>query len=905
MVGVNPYKNLIRERSNSLEEISAGPSWKRRKGVIYDIEAKVKVEADYARIGHNKVWLSEKTFHKLFPNDDINEATYVKVAHYIYEVAFDNNLELNEISVDEVQVDDIEGYIDYSLDVNSINVRTFHENEYTYRTLDKIVINLDDFGPIQKGYDDRNIPKINVDELRELIRENFNSQFFEQGQSLLLNHSIGLLKATVDRQSYVDDPFEHLVIDENNIKHGRLVYDTKIEFRCESCNFEIVMPQNPRDVRAFFFTISSISDVSRKEFGSYKSTFNKANAWKKGVAPLPLCIPLNLACNAIREEIKGVDLSLEDTVSVYPSKDWRLKYSFSKVVFHDLNAELLEFDRFKEDYTKIFRVDSSHKVRLSKSNQCIYTTEASDALLANRVIFTVLKCYWNKNVQENQRRWISYQELLNDIHLNYSALPKKGRCVVNTTQGSFLLELTSANGDAQESSVAKNKSISDLWNIEEKTDIRISVSKALDLELVDNKTEKFLDSIKINVQRVDKKSVISLLMGGKQKKDKILLEEDRLRELLIDNLPPFLFSKQEIRLVTVDGEDLICTVADYNYEGKEEDVPKYGVILKPHADTTIEFTAKKEGSVIISTKPETLDLCNIDQKLKESGVGGLRTECKLFIRDIILSRGEYKERYKKFGVQPERGAIFYGPPGTGKTKLARNLAKLLGVTQDRQLLLTGSKVKSKWVGESEENVRALFQSARQAQQKHGEKSPLYILIIDEIDAILGSRHISSRSYERSLVGSFLSELDGISGEDGESLNNIVVIGLTNDIEVVDEAAKRPGRLGTHIEIGFPDLAGRKEIIEIHVQKFLNNSHIDDAKSVVEWLASKTEGKTGAFIEGVITKAFHFSTGRLAEAGISGEEALKHEAGKITRKDFEAGIKAMDSGRDNILDGMYL
>ena len=120
-------------------------------------------------------------------------------------------------------------------------------------------------------------------------------------------------------------------------------------------------------------------------------------------------------------------------------------------------------------------------------------------------------------------------------------------------------------------------------------------------------------------------------------------------------------------------------------------------------------------------------------------------------------------------------------------------------------IINGPELLDKYVGGSEEKMRNLFKEAEEDEARYGEDSPLHVLIFDEIDAICKSRGSmnSSSGVQDNLVNQFLSKIDGV-----EALNNILVIGMTNRKDLIDEAVLRPGRLEIHKEIGLPSEEGR-------------------------------------------------------------------------------------------------
>ncbi len=142
---------------------------------------------------------------------------------------------------------------------------------------------------------------------------------------------------------------------------------------------------------------------------------------------------------------------------------------------------------------------------------------------------------------------------------------------------------------------------------------------------------------------------------------------------------------------------------------------------------------------------------------------------------------------EKLGIQHVKGMVLYGPPGTGKTLLARQIGKMLNAREPK--IVNGPEVFNKYVGGSEENVRKLFADAEKEQKDKGDESQLHIIILDELDAMVrqrGSGGAGATSAGDNVVNTLLAKLDGV-----EQLNNILVIGMTNRLDMIDEASCVP------------------------------------------------------------------------------------------------------------------
>ena len=237
------------------------------------------------------------------------------------------------------------------------------------------------------------------------------------------------------------------------------------------------------------------------------------------------------------------------------------------------------------------------------------------------------------------------------------------------------------------------------------------------------------------------------------------------------------------------------------------------------------------------------------------GIGGLGEEFNKILRQAFAPR-IYPGLVKQLGINFIRGMLLYGPPGCGKTLIARQIGKVLNSREPK--IVNGPEILDKFVGGSEEKIRELFADAEQEQREMGDNSMLHIIIFDELDSIMKKRGSGGEgaggNVQDGIVNQLLSKIDGV-----DSLNNILIIGMTNRKDMIDEAILRPGRLEMHVEIGLPDDNGRLQIINIHTDKIKKSNRMSkDALDNLELLAKRTKNYTGAEIEGLIRLTVSFA-----------------------------------------------
>ncbi|MGI9566384.1 MAG: CDC48 family AAA ATPase [Nitrosopumilus sp.] len=241
-------------------------------------------------------------------------------------------------------------------------------------------------------------------------------------------------------------------------------------------------------------------------------------------------------------------------------------------------------------------------------------------------------------------------------------------------------------------------------------------------------------------------------------------------------------------------------------------------------------------------------------------VGGL-DQLKEELREAVEWPIKHKEAFDYVDVETPKGILLHGPPGTGKTLIAKALAKM---TESNFISIKGPELLSKWVGESEKGVREIFRKARQA-------APC-IIFLDEVDALVPRRGSggSESHVTENVVSQILTEIDGL-----EELHNVLIIGATNRLDIVDEALLRPGRFDRIIEVPNPDIHGRKHIFEIHTKKkpLASDVNISD-------LVELTDGFSGAEIAAVANRAAIIALKRYVSAKSQNIKDIK-----ITQQDL--------------------
>lgn len=335
--------------------------------------------------------------------------------------------------------------------------------------------------------------------------------------------------------------------------------------------------------------------------------------------------------------------------------------------------------------------------------------------------------------------------------------------------------------------------------------------------------------------------------------------EDTIKRYMTETI---LTIGQQFVTLGTETTNCICKVHDIGLDGHS-----YGIFTSA---TEIVITATSRVTLYNQQQPQLFNQ-NID--LRQLGIGGLDREFERIFRRAFASRVMSPKLKKEMGIKHIKGVLLYGPPGCGKTLLARKIGQILNCKEPK--VVSGPSLLSKYVGDSEKNVRDLFQDAIH------DRGNLHLIICDEFDALCkhrGSSH-DGTGVADNIVNQFLTMIDG-----PEPLDNILLVCMTNRKDLIDPAILRPGRLELHIEVNLPDTNGRYDILRIHTTTMESSGHIaSDVDLTV--LAEMTKNYTGAELEGLVNCATHSAIHRTINLE-GGTVAVDQDANPIvTMRDF--------------------
>ncbi|WP_323172434.1 CDC48 family AAA ATPase [Natrialba sp. PRR66] len=314
----------------------------------------------------------------------------------------------------------------------------------------------------------------------------------------------------------------------------------------------------------------------------------------------------------------------------------------------------------------------------------------------------------------------------------------------------------------------------------------------------------------------------------------------------------------------------------------------FGPMASSGQSVPLKIASTSPSGTVVITDSTTIDISETPAEQVSSGgepgaegipnvtyedIGGLDDELDQ-VREMIELPMRHPELFQQLGIEPPKGVLLHGPPGTGKTLMAKAVANEIDAHFQT---ISGPEIMSKYYGESEEQLREVFEDAE-------ENAPA-IIFIDELDSIAAKREEAGGDVERRVVAQLLSLMDGL-----EERGRVTVIAATNRLDDIDPALRRGGRFDREIEIGVPDKDGRKEILQVHTRGMPLEDEID-----LDRYAENTHGFVGADIES-LTRESAMNALRRIRPDLDLEEqeidAEVLETLQVTEGDFKEALKGI-------------
>lgn len=639
---------------------------------------------------------------------------------------------------------------------------------------------------------------------------------------------------------------------------GRVTDDTSIDFSTTSKeNLTLVDTIHSENIKAMRFTMraSKQSDVATH-------------------ARPPIVIEREELTKLIREELaKHPFITIGHKATFQLENGWNIEVIFRKGILEKDGStsgktQVKSSSLVKEGYD----IKEDTEVQLVGGSDLISLT-CGDPILAGRMhvqVTEIKEDYTTQDTALEKGAWINIDEL----HKELLSLDKTFACgekiLVELESGRYIIEVKGVKpADSKAKLPRKRKET--VWTFSEGTKLNVTPDTGIELSPIDD-------------GKLHPLSKIKFIAYPDSVREHISIKEEELREALMEVLPDRFVKGQILSLETKSNHKILVEVSELTLEDEDSKLNLERIFTQITDQTEVLFRGKEKTKMAIRSEPKVLAVDDPIKYLADLGMAGIDKEFEQVFRVFYSRSDRLIEEARRRGTKPIKGILLYGPPGTGKTTLARHVGEMLGCSGERLQMITATEVFNMWFGQSEENIRELFAPAQEAQKRYGDKSPLYSVIVDEIDALLPPRGGSTNKVRDTLVNEFLGAMDGL-----KELNNLIVIGLTNRRDEIDPAALRHGRLGVHIEIGLPDRKARRKIFEVHTKKLAKEGLLHESVNL-DILADKTDKLPGASIEGIVEQASLFSLERLSKLKCSKAELSTHPDGLVTMADFDRALK---------------
>jgi len=387
----------------------------------------------------------------------------------------------------------------------------------------------------------------------------------------------------------------------------------------------------------------------------------------------------------------------------------------------------------------------------------------------------------------------------------------------------------------------------------------------------------------VKVMKAEVKDAKKIVLAPAEKGVQIMMDPELLKKNMFmrplmkgDMLSPYPVVRRQTDMESPFNEFFRSLGFEVEGMGDSAFTPIPGETKLMIVSTSPEGIVKITENTQIELRPEAVDMGAAGMPtMTYEDIGGLHESIDK-IREMVELPLRHPELFNRLGIDPPKGVMLYGPPGTGKTLLAKAVANESGVNF---YSISGPEIFSKWYGETEGNLRKIFEEA--------EKSAPSIIFIDEVDAIAPKREDVSGEVEKRTVSQLLSLMDGLKAR-----GKVIVIAATNRPNAIDPALRRPGRFDREIEIGVPDQKGRKEILQIHMRNMPLDNDVD-----IDKLSEITYGFVGADLEALCKEsAMSALRKNLPQISWRKEEELPLDILnklKVTKDDFQNALKMVE------------
>ena len=770
------------------------------------------------------VLMTERSVRQLFPSLDRPFNRYVQIARFVYRVALAALPDENLIGLDELQYESCNEGIIKVVQNPYLNVLPFDSAKVS--PLKSITFELSPLNA--KKYKGDLV--LSVEQLTRIVKEGMTGEVVSINQKMILHLSYGTFEVKVKESEALEekesDPFD--LLPDPFARYHMINEGTQYQFIVpDSSQIYLVdrLITEPLPHTQFTFSYVVIKELD----------LNFIQDWKQ-----------------IREEIEKRKLWVPGMKMRVASSSCIVDFTLDKIVGYENEGAVPSI--YKIGYRGIL----PPKIIVSGERIKLIDRRFSSTPLSRVEFF----------ITSSNSGWLDCEAIIQDLISRRKVFLKDQVISIKVAERECQLKVLQIDGAGEGQGG---------WEINAHTVVKFRCHAKRSFELVEGSKVVQASSITISVEGSNGAPVS--------------VDEDDLISAIKRNIPN-IFVNDIVFSFGIDTragqQQLRLRIHEFASPFEVVIEPPYSLCGRMAPDVVFNFIEPKEkhGISIENSKPRVELKRPTPLDLIKLGIGGLSEQVEELYMNFMLAHSPLMKRQMlRRGIKPPKGLLLYGSPGTGKTTLARKLAELLGCDAANVTMYSGPEFFTKWLGESEEGVRKIRAPAKEAYKLLKEKAPLFMAIIDEIDALLPVRVDDGMHAKNSVVAQFLTEIDGL-----EETPNLIVIGITNCPQNIDPAALRPGRLGFHLKIELPIEKQRKEIFEAHTYK-LREENLLAPDVDLDALASVTSGFSGADIEEVVKKANSYVLDRISRVDPPGDAEQIKRVEIMTREDLLRALRS--------------
>lgn len=809
----------------------------------------------------NKVWMNERDVQKMEPAlwDD-EKPLMVQIADRVYTVIPCDWIEEKSIGLNPQQNAEVEEAVNFDGDVM---VSTFIPSDQNQQILKRAVfsVSYDDEDELEFE-DEREVLHVDVKQFTNYFRNHYGGQLFKEGQTILTYHNNIPITITLMKSRGFTNPSSYEIF-------GVIAEETDLIFK--STEFTNIKFFTSPQTGSFQFKFDVIFNHHKSE-DDLEMRFrrileNRFIPLEDTISSYPFIVDADKLGDYIRKMIGDTPHCEGDLLKVPLEGGSHLNARLFEVKDQRHAASNIRAVNKRDfEYENSYRLDHRSTVEIYSGSPSLVLTKGAPKI-AKYISFYVSDVNPDKSYpgwESSSKNWINSRDFVKKIQTHLKEFVHSTQFEIEFDGVCFLVEVEKIDAFERDKCDSHPTAYSPCWKFGKNTKVNIRLNPEIERVLVQNNKGFPLKSLKVSIEPS---------MEVAEKKE-LRFKSSDIEIAFREAAPKMICLNQEF---IIDLGSIGCFnafIESFNFSKTSLNNSQDNFLGTLTEGTKFEFLHRENFKV--DEVEEPLDFSDPYKAMESLGLTGLPKGGKELLEDVLFS---LTPEGKKIGFKKPRGVILSGPPGTGKTTFVQNLRKMLGIPKSRFTMISGTTPISKWMGQSEKNIRKLFEPAIK------DPEHFYFLFIDELDGLASERSDETKNHNR-IVNEFLSQMDGVHRPE-----NLMVFATTNHKSLIDPACFRPGRFERVVDFSLPTTQECLEILELHSKPLLDQKLIASDVNLEEE-ADLCEGMSGAHIRGMVEEAKKNYYRRIRK----NKYRKRDPRSKICREDFTKGREVVQMNR---------